>query len=192
MKHCSMKSGFYVISHLNHVSLLPLCSFSFILFPSSLCFFFHVHLHIRCPLYVGMCIAVPLLVLGQLTHPHLPLLPILHVRHGPGGSAQCTAQWPKSEYLRNCQLSLIIRGSPWKRHALPTAASPRLCQPFRSIDVLLCWEEATTSVPVWGGQLFWNCPGGNGTKPKEDVDTAVDSCTHETHILPIWIHSEWV
>lgn len=50
------------------------------------------------------------------THPHLPrpplLLPILHVCQGPGGSALCTAQWPKSEYLRNCQLSPIIRGSP--------------------------------------------------------------------------------
>lgn len=85
-----------------------------------------VHLYMLLSLYVGTCIAVPLLVLGQLphssvllllfTHPHLPptplLLPVLHVCQGPGGSAQCTAQWPKSEYLRNCQLSPIIRGSP--------------------------------------------------------------------------------
>lgn len=84
---------------------------------------------ICCSLYVGTCITVPLLVLGQLPHslvpalvhppppssssyPPLLLLPILHVCQGPGGSTECTAQWPKSEYLRNCQLSPIIRGSP--------------------------------------------------------------------------------
>lgn len=81
---------------------------------------------ICCSLYVGTCITVPLLVLGQLPHSsvlalvHPPplssssplLLLILHVCQGPGGSAECTAQWPKREYLRNCQLSPIIRGSP--------------------------------------------------------------------------------
>lgn len=48
-------------------------------------------------------------------HPHLPpplIFPFSHVCQGPGGSTLCTAQWPKSECLRNCQLSPIIRGSP--------------------------------------------------------------------------------
>lgn len=57
------------------------------------------------------------------------------------------------------------------------------------IDVLLCSEEATS---VWvyecagcvegkGGQLFWNCPDGNGTEPKEDADRVVNSHT-DTHM----------
>lgn len=79
-----------------------------------------------CFLCVGTCIAVPLV--GSWPAP--PLLyscscsptptflailfffPFLHVCQGLGGSTQCSAQWPKSEYLRNCQLSPIIRGSP--------------------------------------------------------------------------------
>ena len=120
-----------------HLWLHVLCSCS--LLSSSFLPFLHPPLFLSicicCSLYVGTCIAVPLLVLGQLPHssvlalvhpttppPHLPpppppppprlLLPVLHVCQGPGGSAQCTAQWPKSEYLRNCQLSPIIRGSP--------------------------------------------------------------------------------
>lgn len=60
-------------------------------------------------LSLGTCITVRLLVFGQLPHSSLLALlhppppscsvplPILHVCQGPGGSTECTAQWPKSE-----------------------------------------------------------------------------------------------
>lgn len=41
-------------------------------------------------------------------------------------------------------------------------------------------SECVNVQGVWRerGQLFWNCPDGNGTEPKEDADRTVNSYTH--------------
>lgn len=79
-------------------------------------------------------------------------------------------------YLLFVQLLFALSGSDRKFKPGLDRCAPVLrgSNKFASecVNVQGVWRER--------GQLFWNCPDGNGTEPKEDADRTVNSYTH-TH-----------